>query len=165
MGKFDQSQDVMASYWLVLNLMLAGQSEPHASRMRQTMTFSQSQLSKIRKSLEKNHKSLLEEVRDALEKTENQQYVELINRGSADTGDAAIGDLLADINRHHRPAHRNSRHQAAMARIAGGSYGSCIDCGETIGFERLLAFPTAKRCIVCQRQREKIYAHAGTPNL
>ncbi|MEK7738128.1 MAG: TraR/DksA family transcriptional regulator [Pseudomonadota bacterium] len=135
--------------------------------MRQTMTFSQSQLSKIRKSLEKNHKSLLEEVRDALEKTENQQYVELINRGSADTGDAAIGDLLADINLAIIDRHIKEIRdiEAAMARIAGGSYGSCIDCGETIGFERLLAFPTAKRCIVCQRQREKIYAHAGTPNL
>jgi len=42
------------------------------------MTLSQSQLSKIRKSLEKNYQSLLEEVRDALEKTENQQYVELL---------------------------------------------------------------------------------------
>lgn len=131
------------------------------------MTLSQSQLSKIRKSLEKNYKSLLEEVRDALEKTENLQYVELINRGSADTGDEAIGDMLADINLAIIDRHIKEIRdiEAAMARIKEGSFGICADCGEEIGFERLFAFPTAKRCIACQRQREKTYAHEGTPKL
>ncbi len=43
---------------------------------------------------------------------------------------------------------------AARQRIAAGNYGECIDCGEAIAYERLLAYPTAKRCIGCQREHE-----------
>lgn len=43
----------------------------------------------------------------------------------------------------------------ARQRIAAGNYGECIDCGADIAFERLLAYPTAKRCIDCQRERER----------
>lgn len=131
------------------------------------MTLSHVQLSKLKKSLRQNYASLLEEVRDALATGENQQYVELIDRGAADTGDEAIGDLLADINltvidRHVKEIREV---EAATARIAAGSYGNCTDCGETIGFERLSASPTATRCIACQQQREKTYAHERTPTL
>ena len=38
----------------------------------------------------------------------------------------------------------------ARARVAAGSVGSCIDCGDAIGFDRLLAHPTASRCVSCQ---------------
>lgn len=44
---------------------------------------------------------------------------------------------------------------AARKRIAAGDYGVCIECGGEIGYERLLAYPTAKRCIQCQREHEK----------
>lgn len=51
---------------------------------------------------------------------------------------------------------------AARKRLAAGTYGTCIDCGEPIGYQRLLAYPTAKRCIACQREREaESLAHAG----
>jgi len=42
----------------------------------------------------------------------------------------------------------------ALDRIVEGSYGVCLECGEPIGFERLLAHPTAMRCLGCQRARE-----------
>ena len=131
------------------------------------MMLNHVQLSKLKKSLRQNHASLLEEVRDALEKGGNQQYVELIDRGAADTGDEAIGDLLADINLAiiDRHVKKIREVEAATARIAEGSYGNCADCGETIGLERLLASPAARRCIACQRQREKTYAHERTPKL
>lgn len=48
----------------------------------------------------------------------------------------------------------------ARQRIASGKYGECIDCGADIAYERLLAYPTAKRCIGCQREREKRQAAA-----
>lgn len=50
---------------------------------------------------------------------------------------------------------------AARARIANGTYGVCVDCGEPIVYERLLAFPTAKRCIRCQRQHELARNRSG----
>lgn len=43
----------------------------------------------------------------------------------------------------------------ARQRIAAGTYGECIDCAADIPYERLLAYPVAKRCIDCQRKHEK----------
>ena len=131
------------------------------------MALTQTQRSKLERMLDKQYQALLEEVRDALEKSENQQYVELIDRAPADSGDQATGDALADLNlaiidRHVREIRDID---ATRARIADGSFGTCIDCGGDIGFERLLAYPTAKRCYVCQRQHEKTYAHEGNPTL
>jgi DnaK suppressor protein len=40
--------------------------------------------------------------------------------------------------------------EVALARIADGSYGACIDCGAEIGRARLKADPTLKRCLPCQ---------------
>ena len=45
--------------------------------------------------------------------------------------------------------------QAAMHRIHDGSYGRCGDCGLEIGHERLLAQPSAERCVRCQERAEK----------
>lgn len=131
------------------------------------MSLNQSQLSKLTKSLDRNYQSLLEEVRDELATPEHQQYIELIDRGPADSADAAIGDALADINlaiidRHIREIRDI---EAARGRIKDGSFGTCVDCGTEIGFERLQAYPTAKRCFVCQRQRERLYAHERTHTL
>jgi DnaK suppressor protein len=44
---------------------------------------------------------------------------------------------------------------AALARIALGSYGLCLRCGEPIGFDRLEARPEAELCIVCARAAER----------
>ena len=44
--------------------------------------------------------------------------------------------------------------RAALQRIADGSYGECIDCGNGIALARLQAFASAKRCIACQTKYE-----------
>jgi RNA polymerase-binding protein DksA len=131
------------------------------------MSRNQSQLSQLTKNLDSNYNTLLEEVRDALETPEHQQYIALLDRGPADTADEAIGDALADINvaiidRHIREMRDI---EAARERIKDGSFGTCVDCGNEIAFARLEAYPTAKRCLVCQQQREKLYAHEGTHTL
>jgi DnaK suppressor protein len=41
---------------------------------------------------------------------------------------------------------------AALARIEGGTYGSCESCGQPIGDERLDARPVARLCVTCQRR-------------
>ena len=38
---------------------------------------------------------------------------------------------------------------AALGRIADGSYGTCVNCGDPIGEERLDAVPQAPRCRSC----------------
>jgi DnaK suppressor protein len=42
---------------------------------------------------------------------------------------------------------------AALSRLADGSYGTCQTCGQPIGAERLAARPAARTCIGCTRRR------------
>lgn len=43
----------------------------------------------------------------------------------------------------------------AIARMHGGVYGICSDCGEAIPEARLRAYPAAKRCRECQELKEQ----------
>ncbi len=47
---------------------------------------------------------------------------------------------------------RNVR--AALARLADGSYGECLRCGEEITAKRLAAVPWAALCLQCQEQAD-----------
>ena len=131
------------------------------------MALSQTQRSELARKLDDRYASLLEEVRDALEKSENQQYVELIDRVPADIGDQSVGDALADLSLALIDRHIEEIRdiEAARARLRDGKFGRCADCDADIDFERMRAYPTAKRCLVCQQQRERTYAHGGTPTL
>lgn len=44
---------------------------------------------------------------------------------------------------------------AALARIASGTFGKCMTCGEEIGSRRLVAFPWTQYCLGCQHIEEK----------
>jgi DnaK suppressor protein len=44
--------------------------------------------------------------------------------------------------------------EAALRRIADGSYGICLDCGEPILPERLEILPYAPTCVRCQSKRK-----------
>lgn len=63
---------------------------------------------------------------------------------ASDADAAVIRQDIADVRDIH----------AARQRLAAGTYGTCVDCGEAIAYQRLLAYPTAKRCIACQREHE-----------
>src|SRR5438045_2941767 len=47
----------------------------------------------------------------------------------------------------------------AMQALREGEYGHCADCGADIPFERLLAEPSALRCVRCQTLAERNFAH------
>lgn len=87
---------------------------------------------------------------------EERQRVELGER-AADTSDEALLDTLSAVDealiRQNLQDVRDVA--AARERIKAGTYGECIDCGSDIRHERLLAYPTAKRCIDCQREHEQ----------
>jgi len=44
---------------------------------------------------------------------------------------------------------------AALLRIEAGTYGTCANCGEPIGAERLEAVPWTTQCIDCKRKEER----------
>jgi DnaK suppressor protein len=50
---------------------------------------------------------------------------------------------------------------AALQRIADGSFGLCVDCGASIPTARLHAAPTALRCVNCQTAFERGTGSAG----
>lgn len=45
--------------------------------------------------------------------------------------------------------------ELALARIADGSYGSCMDCGDEINLKRLNAVPWTPYCMTCQQSMEQ----------
>lgn len=129
--------------------------------------LTQKQTAQLDQALSDRYQKLIEEVRDELENAGQQQYVELIGRVPADIGDESVADALADFNAAmvDRQIHEIRDIEAARKRLKGGSYGACMDCGDDIAFERLMAYPTAKRCVRCQQQREKTYASEGRPSM
>jgi RNA polymerase-binding protein DksA len=124
------------------------------------------QLTQLGHALKRRQKALLEEVRNELERSGEQHYIDLAGRVT-DSGDEAVADLLADMDAAiiDRQVGELRDIDAAQKRLKDGSYGTCIECGQEIGFDRLKAYPTAKRCILCQTKREKGYAHQRTPSL
>jgi len=129
--------------------------------------LAEDQLQRIRGVLEERRRALLEEVRDALANTENQRYVDIIGRNPADAGDASVSDELADLNLTMLDRHVSELRaiEQAEQRMRDETYGECIVCGGEIGFERLLAQPTAVRCVLDQDQYEKTHATQPTPTM
>lgn len=128
---------------------------------------SSEQIAKIRSVLNARRRALLDEVRESLENTENQQYVEIVGRAPTEAGDASVSDELADLNLSMLDRHIAELREidAAEQRLRDGTYGDCTECGGEIGIERLLAQPTAARCVRCQERYEKTHATQSTPTL
>lgn len=67
---------------------------------------------------------------------------------------AAIDDAAVD-----HAAQELSQVAAALRRLEDGSYGLCLDCGEPIAEQRLLALPATPYCTACQARLERPAAH------
>jgi len=81
----------------------------------------------------------------------------------AETDDWGVGDEMAarDIAEARHLLAELADVEGALGRVAAGSYGECIDCGEAIAAARLDAYPAATRCVACQGALEK--REAGPP--
>jgi len=80
--------------------------------------------------------------------------------------DEVLADIIVDTDNAIVGLHLQNAHDlnAALDRIQVGIYGDCIDCGNDITYKRLLAYPTAKRCIKCQQLHEKTFANEPKSN-
>jgi RNA polymerase-binding protein DksA len=126
-----------------------------------------SQLDRLAKKLNEQYRTLLSEVRDELDNSDDQHRIDLLNSEPGDIGDESLANALADFNMERLNRHIQGLRdiEAALQRIKEGTYGVCIDCGDDVGFTRLQAYPTAKRCIVCQEKREREYVQQGHPKM
>ncbi len=78
----------------------------------------------------------------------------------------AVGDLADQADIEHQREEENGAVvrdvrelraiESAYERIARGEGGMCVDCHEAIDFSRLLAQPTALRCLPCQSAVEHL---------
>lgn len=66
-----------------------------------------------------------------------------LDRAASGEQDARLVKLT-DLERHEL-----EDIDAALARIAAGSYGRCLACGNAIGRQRLAAIPEARTCAQC----------------
>jgi len=75
----------------------------------------------------------------------------------ADRGDESLGaETTARENAligHHVREVREL--EAALARVAHGSYGRCVDCEADIPYARLVASPACLRCVACEAAHER----------
>lgn len=128
--------------------------------------FTEDQLAQLKGVLQQRYLELREEVRDELERSGDQRYADLAG-AVADPGDDSVADLLVDLDAAlvDRQVHEMREVEDALRRLAELDFGDCIDCGGEIGFNRLMAYPTAQRCIHCQTIHEKTYSHENNPTL
>jgi len=115
--------------------------------------------------LDAHHNALLEEARGQLRLAEQIEPAGTQGAGHADSAEAAEADVEMELTAQLLDRHARDLRAIleAQARIADGLFGLCIDCGEDIGYERLLALPAASRCVACQEKHDaRLAHHAGS---
>lgn len=60
-----------------------------------------------------------------------------------------------------RLVQRVNRLVRALTRLQAGSYGECVECGDTIKAARLKALPEVETCLACQDQIERTSRGTG----
>jgi DnaK suppressor protein len=122
-------------------------------------TLTENQLASLTAALKARKVRLMEDIRRVLARSGREHYADLLGV-THDAGDESVASLLRDIANAEvvRDIGEVRDIVGAEERIAAGRYGICIDCSEAIGFDRLKAYPSAKRCLRCQQQREKTRA-------
>lgn len=109
---------------------------------------------------------LREETRETLLRAQSEGYADIAGRVS-DLEDQSLADLLVDLNLAEvtRDVEEIRDVERALRRLALGTYGTCVSCGQPIERERLEVNPTANRCAACQRAYEHDHVTPPTPRL
>jgi DnaK suppressor protein len=130
------------------------------------MALTVEQRAELERSIQARHQELTAEIRQEVDRSREESFGAVAGPVT-DPGDAAVADLLSDLDTAEvsRDLTELRDLEAARKRLAAGTYGRCVDCGEEIAYERLVAYLGATRCFKCQSVHEKTYAHPGEPKL
>ena len=125
-------------------------------------SLTEAQIEELRQQLQARHEALRREISEELLRYDEEDYADVVGR-VLDTGEQSVADLVVDLNlaRIDQQVQELRRVEAALRRIAEGTYGICEECGGDISFERLRVQPTALRDVECQRRVEQTYAREG----
>jgi RNA polymerase-binding protein DksA len=139
----------------------------HEYAWRAPMTpLSDRQRDELKERLANRRQALRAEVQRELANSDDPRVTGFMNQLAA-TEDWVLADILTDLDiaTVTRDVAELAEVEAALVRIANGSYGTCSDCGEPIGWPRLNAQPMADRCIACQEKLEGRSGRPGHPSL
>lgn len=126
-----------------------------SSTLQAHAMLSDQQLHEFKTLLKERFCDLREEIRQELLRSDEQHFIDLAGQVH-DLEEESVADLLVDLNLAILDLHIEEIREidAALIRIAKGSYGVCHDCSVAISPERLNACLTARRCTPCQSNWE-----------
>jgi RNA polymerase-binding transcription factor DksA len=124
------------------------------------------QIADLKAALDERLAALRIGIREHLLKSDDERARLLADR-VRDAEDESVADLIVDLDLAEidRDVEELRDVEGAFERLRQDTYGVCAACQGAIPYERLTAYPTARRCVRCQRMHEKTYAHPATPSL
>lgn len=119
--------------------------------------LTQEQTDRLTELMDERYARELKEIDAIAARTKDERRQQALSSRSADSVDAVLAQMVraSDYAVVQQDIQDVRDIMAARKRLAAGTYGICIDCDEGIRYVRLLAHPTAKRCIDCQRTHEE----------
>jgi phage/conjugal plasmid C-4 type zinc finger TraR family protein len=124
--------------------------------MKPTAMLTPAELAEIEHRLRERQAALRAEIKAHLKGSGDSGVIGL-SSVPMETDDWGVGDELAarDIAETRQLLSALADVEGALGRLASGSYGECLDCGEPIAPARLKAYPAATRCVECQSALER----------
>jgi DnaK suppressor protein len=105
-------------------------------------------------------KNILEQRHDFLQKQESLDSGSLISTAKdglePERDEFSASDANGSAEQELQERHTQEMHaiEHAFLRMHQDTYGRCVDCESMIDYARLLAYPTALRCMSCQESFE-----------
>ena len=123
-----------------------------------TRNLQNKQVEQLRTAMRARQVELREEIRQALIKSDSEHYLQIAD-SVRDLEDESFADLIVDVGLAEidRDLDELRAIDAALLRVADGSYGVCEVCEKPIDLKRLNLTPHALRCIDCQTIFERTH--------
>jgi RNA polymerase-binding transcription factor DksA len=120
------------------------------------MSLTQRQSATLERSLDQIERNVRAKIHETMPAPADEKYVDQAGTVQ-DFGDEALASTEQDFNHvlHERYLRELHEIEAVRRRLSAGEADRCMECGEEIGYERLLAYPFATRCVDCQARREQ----------
>lgn len=114
--------------------------------------LNESQKQQLRQVLETERARLIENAKDGLQFSMNRER----NIGRDSIDESMEEELFStELRLRDREKFLLGKIDGSLRRLDEGDVDECEDCGDTIGFKRLLARPVTTLCIDCKEEREK----------
>ena len=123
-----------------------------------TRNLQNKQLESLQTAMRARQTQLREEIRQALVKSDSEHYLQIAD-SVRELEDESFADLIVDVGLAEidRDLDELRAIDAALLRMADGSYGICAACDRPIDVKRLNLTPQALRCIDCQTIFERTH--------